>query len=127
MTVPTSGKSSLPEAWRVQLPEFEGPLDLLLHLIKINEVEIADIPVAVICDQFDEYLHLMEVFDLLVNEKDGSPIAKAYVMLKLERMMPLRGSTNGGCTCVRPLSRIYAPCICCLEMRHCAVKTGWCH
>ena len=54
MTSPTSSNSSLPEAWQVQLPIFEGPLDLLLHLIKINEVEITDIPVAVICDQFDE-------------------------------------------------------------------------
>ena len=46
----------LPESWRVHLPVFEGPLDLLLHLIKLNEVEITDIPVATICDQFHEYL-----------------------------------------------------------------------
>jgi len=54
----------LPEAWRVQLPVFEGPLDLLLHLIRINEVEITDIPVAKVCDQFHEYLALMEELDL---------------------------------------------------------------
>ena len=48
MTSQSSGASSLPEAWQVQLPVFEGPLDLLLHLIKINEVEITDIPVVVI-------------------------------------------------------------------------------
>lgn len=64
MSSPSSGGSGLPDAWHVQLPVFEGPLELLLHLIKINEVEITDIPVAMICDQFDEYLHLMEVFDL---------------------------------------------------------------
>jgi len=49
----------LPESWRVRLPVFEGPLDLLLHLIQINEVEITDIPVATICDQYHEYLHLL--------------------------------------------------------------------
>ncbi|MEM8933609.1 MAG: segregation/condensation protein A [Acidobacteriota bacterium] len=54
----------LPESWRVRLPDFEGPLDLLLHLVKINKVEIVDIPVAVVCDQFHEYLALMEVLNL---------------------------------------------------------------
>jgi len=54
----------LPDSWRVQLPVFEGPLDLLLHLVRINEVEITDIPVATICDQFHEYLQLMEELDL---------------------------------------------------------------
>jgi segregation and condensation protein A len=54
----------LPESWRVQLPVFEGPLDLLLHLVKINQVEITDIPVATVCDQFHEYLGLMEQLDL---------------------------------------------------------------
>ena len=56
--------STLPADWRVELPVFEGPLDLLLHLVKINEVEITDIPVARVCDQFQEYLALMEELDL---------------------------------------------------------------
>ena len=60
--IPTHGL--LPESWRVQLPVFEGPLDLLLHLVKVNEVEIADIPVAKVCDQFHAYLGLMEELDL---------------------------------------------------------------
>jgi segregation and condensation protein A len=55
---------TLPAAWRVNLPAFEGPLDLLLHLIRVNQVEISDIPVATICDQFQEYLRLMEELDL---------------------------------------------------------------
>ncbi|HXU44710.1 MAG TPA: segregation/condensation protein A, partial [Thermoanaerobaculia bacterium] len=60
--VPTPGL--LPDSWRVHLPVFEGPLDLLLHLIKLNRVEISDIPVATICDQFHEYLALMEELNL---------------------------------------------------------------
>ena len=55
---------NLPEEWRVELPTFEGPLDLLLHLVKINEVEFSDIPVAVICEQFHQYLLLMEEMNL---------------------------------------------------------------
>ena len=51
MTGERTTPGALPESWRVCLPVFEGPLDLLLHLIKVNEVEIADIPVARICDQ----------------------------------------------------------------------------
>lgn len=60
--IPTHGL--LPEAWRVQLPVFEGPLDLLLQLVKVNKVEITDIPVATICDQFHAYLQLAEELDL---------------------------------------------------------------
>lgn len=56
--------SLLPEDWKVHLPVFDGPLDLLLHLIKINQVEIYDIPVLTVCDQFHEYLSLMEELDL---------------------------------------------------------------
>ncbi|MEM9290598.1 MAG: segregation/condensation protein A [Acidobacteriota bacterium] len=56
--------SLLPDSWRVQLPTFDGPLDLLLHLIKLNELEIQDIPVALVCDQFHAYLQLMEELDL---------------------------------------------------------------
>ena len=56
--------ATVPADWRVKLPVFEGPLDLLLHLVRINEVEITDIPVALICDQFQAYLGLMEELDL---------------------------------------------------------------
>lgn len=56
--------STLPEAWKVDLPIFEGPLDLLLHLIKVEQIDVYDIPVARICDQFHEYLALLEELDL---------------------------------------------------------------
>jgi segregation and condensation protein A len=50
----------------VRLRVFEGPLDLLLHLIRINEVEITDIPIARIGEQYLEYLTLMGELDLEV-------------------------------------------------------------
>lgn len=76
----------LPEAWRVHLPIFEGPLDLLLHLIKINKVEITDIPVAVICDQFHEYLKIMEELNLDVA---GEYIYEAALLIHLKSKMLL--------------------------------------
>jgi segregation and condensation protein A len=50
--------------YAVKLAVFEGPLDLLLHLIRLNEVEITDIPVARICEQYLEYLELMRELNL---------------------------------------------------------------
>jgi len=49
---------------KFQLEIFEGPLDLLLHLIKKNEVSITDIPIAVITEQYLAMLELMEGLDL---------------------------------------------------------------
>ena len=60
----TATPSTLPADWRVDLPTFAGPLDLLLHLVRINEVQITEIPVARVCDQFHEYLGLMEELNL---------------------------------------------------------------
>ncbi|MEZ4371715.1 MAG: segregation/condensation protein A [Polyangiaceae bacterium] len=48
-----------PNAYRVQLPSFEGPLDLLLHLIQQHELDILDIPIAFIAQKYNEYLKLM--------------------------------------------------------------------
>ncbi|MFV1978991.1 MAG: ScpA family protein [Myxococcota bacterium] len=52
--------------YSVRLTVFEGPLDLLLHLIRINEVEITDIPIARMGEQYLEYLTLMGELDLEV-------------------------------------------------------------
>jgi segregation and condensation protein A len=76
----------LPESWRVHLPIFEGPLDLLLHLIKINKVEITDIPVVVICDQFHAYLLLLEELNLDVA---GEYIYEAALLIHLKSKMLL--------------------------------------
>jgi segregation and condensation protein A len=50
--------------YSVKLAVFEGPLDLLLHLIRLNEVEITDIPIARIGEQYLEYLGLMRDLNL---------------------------------------------------------------
>ncbi len=48
----------------VKLEIFERPLDLLLHLIKKNEIDIYDIPIAVITQQYLEYLEVMKSLNL---------------------------------------------------------------
>jgi segregation and condensation protein A len=50
--------------FRVQLPAFEGPLDLLLHLIKKHELDILDLPVAFVTERYLEYLRIMQDLDL---------------------------------------------------------------
>ena len=52
------------EAYPIRLQHFEGPLDLLIHLIKRNEVNIYDIPIALITDQYLVYLSLMQELNL---------------------------------------------------------------
>ncbi len=55
---------SILEDYPVRLQNFEGPLDLLLHLIKKNEVNIYDIPIALVTEQYLEYLGLMQELNL---------------------------------------------------------------
>jgi segregation and condensation protein A len=83
---PGEAATLLPEAWRVHLPIFEGPLDLLLHLIKLNRVEITDIPVATICDQFHAYLQLMEELNLDVA---GEYIYEAATLIHIKSKLLL--------------------------------------
>jgi segregation and condensation protein A len=76
----------LPDSWRVRLPVFEGPLDLLLHLIRINRVEITDIPIALICDQYHEYLALMDELDLDIA---GEYVYEAALLIQLKSRLLL--------------------------------------
>ncbi len=49
---------------RVELPDFEGPLDLLLHLVKKHELDIFNIPIAFITERYLEYIHVMQSLNL---------------------------------------------------------------
>ncbi len=68
---PAAGSGSPPPAevdsgvgYRVSLPEFEGPLDLLLHLIQQHELDILDIPIGFIAEKYVEYIKLMEELNI---------------------------------------------------------------
>lgn len=64
--IPLPPGAELVQPYPVKLALFEGPLDLLLHLIRKNEVDLRDIPVLSICRQYHEYLVLMQELDLEV-------------------------------------------------------------
>jgi len=50
--------------YQVRLDIFEGPLELLLYLVRKNEIEISEIPIATVCHQYLEYLDLMNALNL---------------------------------------------------------------
>lgn len=72
--------------YRVKLGVFEGPLDLLLHLVKKNEVDPSDIPVATITDQYLAYLELMQQLDLDIA---GEYLVMAATLLHLKSRLLL--------------------------------------
>ncbi|NIP37463.1 MAG: segregation/condensation protein A [Candidatus Dadabacteria bacterium] len=57
-------RTEILESCTIQLESFEGPLDLLLHLIKKHEIDIYDIPIAMISEQYNQYIDLMKQLDL---------------------------------------------------------------
>jgi len=71
---------------RVQLPAFEGPLDLLLHLIQREEIEISDIPIARITREYLETLELMRELDL---EVAGEFLVMAATLMRIKARMLL--------------------------------------
>lgn len=72
--------------YRVQLEKFEGPLDLLLFLIRKNEVDIYDIPIAEITQQYLAYLEILEFLDL---ENAGEFILMAATLIRIKAKMLL--------------------------------------
>lgn len=72
--------------YKVTLGVFEGPLDLLLHLIRSNEIDIYDIPIAKVTEQYLAYLSLMESLDL---EVAGEWLVMAATLLEIKSRMLL--------------------------------------
>lgn len=72
--------------YRVKLDIFEGPFDLLLYLIRRHEVDIYDIPIHDITDQFLEYLELMNILDL---EIAGEFIEMVAILMNIKARMLL--------------------------------------
>src|SRR5678815_2810210 len=72
---------------KVLLGEFEGPLDLLLHLIRHEQVSIYDIPVARITDEYLRYLRVMQEMDIAVAG-DFLVMAATLIELKTKMLLP---------------------------------------
>ncbi len=71
----------------VKLEVFEGPLDLLLHLIEKNKIDIYDIPIALITEQYMEYLKEMEKQDL-DNMSEFLVMAATLLKIKSRMLLP---------------------------------------
>ncbi|HEV3156135.1 MAG TPA: segregation/condensation protein A [Candidatus Baltobacteraceae bacterium] len=72
---------------RVQLEVFEGPLDLLLHLVKEQKLDIATVPLAAVAQQYFEYVALMEQLDVELAA-EYLVIAATLVFLKSRSLLP---------------------------------------
>ena len=78
----------------VKLPVFEGPLDLLLHLIDKNKIDIYDIPIAEITDQYMEYIHQMEAENLNVMS-EFLVMAATLLDIKCRMLLPKEVNEEG--------------------------------
>src|ERR671927_366432 len=92
MEHPQEFESSL-EAIPVRLSNFEGPLDLLLHLIKKNEVNIYDIPIALITQQYLETIDLIQELNLDVA---GEFLVMAATLIHIKSKMLLPRPETAG-------------------------------
>jgi segregation and condensation protein A len=81
------GDSSASPTYRVTLPEFEGPLDLLLHLCETHEIDILNISVAFVAEKYIEYLELMQNMAVEVAA-DYLVMAAHLAYLKSRELVP---------------------------------------
>jgi segregation and condensation protein A len=75
-----------PDAYTVRLDQFTGPLDLLIHLIKKNELNVYDIPIALITAQYLDYLEILEELNLDIA---GEFIVMAATLIHIKSRMLL--------------------------------------
>lgn len=78
--------------YQVDLETFRGPLDLLLYLVKRNEVDVCDIPIARIAEQFLEHLRVLELVDV---ERAGDFLVMAATLMEIKSRMMLPRSDEG--------------------------------
>jgi segregation and condensation protein A len=96
VTVPEGVESTLPEdAPLIRLPLFEGPLDLLLYLIRREKIDIYDIPIAPITKRYMEYLDLMHELNLDVAG-EFLVMAATLVHIKSKMLVPIEPTEAAG-------------------------------
>ncbi len=75
------------DAYSVKVPVFEGPLDLLLHLIKQNKIDIYDIPISLITSQYLEYIEFMKELNIEIAS-DFLVMAATLIYIKSRMLLP---------------------------------------
>ncbi len=93
MDQPSDFESAV-DAFPVKLANFEGPLDLLLHLIKKNEVNVHDIPIALITRQYLDAIHLLQEMNLDIAG-EFLVMAATLIHIKSKMLLP-RPETAAG-------------------------------
>ncbi len=93
--IPIPPGAELVQPYPVHLPQFDGPLDLLLHLIRKDEIDLRNIPVVDICRQYHEYLVLMVELDLEVAA-EFLYVEALLVQIKSQMVLPRNASVEGG-------------------------------
>lgn len=89
LELPLGMESTLPEdVPRIHVAEFDGPLDLLLYLIKRDKIDIHDIPIAPITRSYMEYLELMQELNLDVAG-DFMVMAATLIHIKSKMLVPV--------------------------------------
>lgn len=79
------GKSM--DGYAVNLEKFEGPLDLLIHLISVNKIDIYDIPIAEITHQYLDYIHTWQEFDMEIAS-EFVVMASKLLEIKSRMLLP---------------------------------------
>jgi len=86
---------SSPDAYQVKLATFEGPLDLLIHLIKKHELDIYDIPISLITEQYLGYIALLQELNLDVAG-EFLVMASTLIHIKSRTLLPRPESAADG-------------------------------
>src|SRR4051794_13733948 len=79
--------------YQVVLDTFRGPLDLLLYLVKRDEVDILDIPIARVAEQFKHYLDVLTLIDI---ERAGEFLVMAATLMEIKSKMLLPRAPQAG-------------------------------
>jgi segregation and condensation protein A len=85
----------LESAYKIKLPQFEGPFDLLLFFIERDELNIYDIPIASITEEFLDYMHQMETLDLEIAS-EFILVAATLMRIKAKMLLPRRDIDEQG-------------------------------
>ncbi|MFQ3548954.1 MAG: segregation/condensation protein A [Armatimonadota bacterium] len=81
------------KSYNIVLDLFEGPLDLLLHMIREQKIDIYDIPIASVCEQYLSYLSIMESLDLEIAS-EWLIMAATLIEIKSKMLLPKDASES---------------------------------
>ena len=73
--------------YRIQLPAYEGPLDLLLDLVRKQEIDIHNIPIAKLTQQYLDYLHHLEILNVNISA-EFLYMAATLIHIKSKMLLP---------------------------------------